>query len=61
MLAAGLAVVDRARATAYLEATSAASRALYERHGFVTLAEVTAGGSPPLWPMLRVARLDSDA
>lgn len=55
LLAAGLAMVDAAQALAYLEATSNASRLLYERHGFITLAEVTAGGSPPLWPMLRPA------
>src|SRR5262249_15344478 len=53
LLAAGLADVDRDHATAYLEATTDASRRLYERHGFVTLDEITAGGSPPLWPMLR--------
>lgn len=53
LLAAGLAEVDRQHATAYLEATSNASRRLYERHGFVTLDEVTASGSPPLWPMVR--------
>jgi ribosomal protein S18 acetylase RimI-like enzyme len=53
LLVAGLAEVDRQHSTAYLEATSNASRKLYERHGFVTLGEVTAGGSPPLWPMVR--------
>ena len=53
LLVAGLAEVERRHATAYLEATSNASRTLYERHGFVTLGEVTAGGSPPLWPMVR--------
>jgi GNAT superfamily N-acetyltransferase len=53
LLVAGLAEVDRRHSTAYLEATSNASRQLYERCGFVTLGEVTAGGSPPLWPMVR--------
>ena len=53
LLVAGLAEVDRQNSTAYLEATSNASRKLYERHGFVTLGEVTARDSPPLWPMVR--------
>ena len=40
-------------ARAYLEATSAASKSLYERHGFVSLREVKVGDAPPLWPMVR--------
>jgi GNAT superfamily N-acetyltransferase len=55
LLVAGLAEVDRQHSTAYLEATSNASRMLYERHGFATLGEITVGGSPPLWPMVRAA------
>jgi ribosomal protein S18 acetylase RimI-like enzyme len=39
---------------AYLEASSARSRALYRRHGFEDLgAPVRVADSPPLWPMWR--------
>ena len=38
---------------AYLEATSARSRALYARHGFEEIGTIQAGSSPPMWPMLR--------
>ena len=44
---------DRDRLPAYLEATSPRSKALYERHGFEVLGVIQAGGSPPMWPMLR--------
>jgi ribosomal protein S18 acetylase RimI-like enzyme len=44
---------DAAGAPAYLEATSARSKALYERHGFVAEAPISVGGCPPLWPMWR--------
>ena len=44
---------DRDRLPAYLEATSARSKALYERHGFEELGVIQANDSPPLWPMLR--------
>jgi ribosomal protein S18 acetylase RimI-like enzyme len=53
LLRAGLDEVDRAGARAYLEATSTASKSLYERHGFVSLGEVKVGDAPPLWPMVR--------
>jgi ribosomal protein S18 acetylase RimI-like enzyme len=53
LLGAGLGLIDQQGETAYLEATSARSRALYERHGFTTLAEISVDGSPPLWPMCR--------
>jgi ribosomal protein S18 acetylase RimI-like enzyme len=55
LLAEGLARCDRDRLPAYLEASSARNRALYERHGFVGTGELRAGDSPPLWPMLRPA------
>ncbi|GAA4675603.1 GNAT family N-acetyltransferase [Pseudonocardia yuanmonensis] len=48
-----LARADRAGHRAYLEATSLRSKALYERHGFVAEAPISAAGSPPLWPMWR--------
>ncbi|MBB4688734.1 GNAT family N-acetyltransferase [Amycolatopsis jiangsuensis] len=39
---------------AYLEASSARSRALYQRHGFADLgAPVRLAGGPVLWPMWR--------
>jgi GNAT superfamily N-acetyltransferase len=47
-------VLDRCDADglpAYLEASSPRNRALYERHGFVTLGELRLRDSPPLWPM----------
>ncbi len=46
---------DRRELPAYLEATSMASRSLYERHGFTTTAEIREADAPPLWPMLRPA------
>ncbi|PZQ95603.1 MAG: GNAT family N-acetyltransferase [Cereibacter sphaeroides] len=49
----GLAICDRAGQPVYLEATSPASRALYERLGFDTLAELSAAESPPMFAMLR--------
>jgi ribosomal protein S18 acetylase RimI-like enzyme len=44
---------DRDGMPAYLEATSHLNRALYARHGFEEIGEIQAGGSPPMWPMLR--------
>ena len=49
-------VLDRADqegSPAYLEATSRRSRALYERHGFVTIGELTVADCPPLYAMWR--------
>ena len=51
-LAAGLAEID-ARGEV---ATSDASRRLSSRHGFVHVATAQAGGSPPLWVMVRRPR-----
>jgi GNAT superfamily N-acetyltransferase len=53
--------LDRADAAglgAYLEATSAGSRALYLRYGFVDLGEPVRlpGDGPSLWPMWRAGR-----
>lgn len=50
------AVLDRCDASAtpaYLEATSADNRRLYERHGFESIRELTLPDGPPLWPMWR--------
>jgi GNAT superfamily N-acetyltransferase len=44
---------DREGHPAYLEATSARSKVLYERHGFVAGAPFSAADGPPLWPMWR--------
>jgi ribosomal protein S18 acetylase RimI-like enzyme len=53
MLAHTLAQVDAGQAPAYLEATTPRSRALYERFGFETLAQVDIPDGPPIWPMWR--------
>ncbi len=52
----GLVACDRDQQPTYLEATSPASRALYERLGFRALGEIRSGDSPPLFPMLREPR-----
>ncbi len=45
---------DAERVPAYLEASTARNRALYERHGFRSLEECRyASGAPPLWRMWR--------
>jgi ribosomal protein S18 acetylase RimI-like enzyme len=48
-----LALCDRGRQPAYLEATSPANRRFYERYGFRAIGEIRSAGSPPLFPMLR--------
>ena len=49
-----LARCDAEHLPAYLEASTARNRALYERHGFQTLEECRyARGGPPLWRMWR--------
>jgi ribosomal protein S18 acetylase RimI-like enzyme len=48
--------VDPQGRLAYLEATSERSVRLYERHGFMVLAQVQSDSSPPVWPMLRKPR-----
>jgi GNAT superfamily N-acetyltransferase len=56
LLKHALEVSDREGLPAYLEATSADSRRLYERHGFEATGEIQVADSPPLWPMLRKPR-----
>lgn len=51
---------DEAGRPAYLEATSARSKVLYERHGFVASEPFSTGDGPPLWPMWREPRPSSD-
>lgn len=53
LIRAALEDTDRQGLRAYLEASSEASRALYERHGFEVVGEVQVGDAPPFWPMLR--------
>jgi GNAT superfamily N-acetyltransferase len=48
-----LAKCDADGVLAYLEATSLENVPLYERHGFKVVAEITAGSSPPMFPMIR--------
>jgi GNAT superfamily N-acetyltransferase len=51
-----LARADREQMPAYHEATTPRNRALYERHGYVTLGEFTLPDGPPLWRMWRDPR-----
>lgn len=44
---------DQSRVGAYLEATCAANRRLYERHGFTVVREIQLPDGPPVWPMWR--------
>lgn len=53
LLRAVLDRADREGSPAYLEATSRRNRALYERHGFVTIGELTVADCPPLYAMWR--------
>ncbi len=45
--------VDRNGGIAYLESSNPLNVALYERFGFEVIAEIQAGDSPTIWPMLR--------
>jgi ribosomal protein S18 acetylase RimI-like enzyme len=56
LLGHALARCDEDHLPAYLEASSARNKALYERHGFEVTGVIQAGSSPPMWPMLRPAR-----
>jgi GNAT superfamily N-acetyltransferase len=53
LLATVLQRCDARRTPAYLEATSASSRRLYERHGFERLGDIALSDGPSLWPMWR--------
>lgn len=53
LLRHALGLCDRAGLPAYLEASSAANRKLYERFGFAAMAELQVRDSPSLWPMTR--------
>jgi GNAT superfamily N-acetyltransferase len=55
VLAPVLARCDEERMPAFLEASTARNRALYERHGFAVTEEFTLGkGAPPQWRMWRL-------
>jgi GNAT superfamily N-acetyltransferase len=53
LLAAVLTRADRDHASAYLEASCPENRRLYERHGFVTMRELTVSDCPPIYAMWR--------
>ena len=53
LLGHALAICDQQNMPAYLEATSARSARLYQRHGFEALGTIQLGNSPTLTPMLR--------
>jgi ribosomal protein S18 acetylase RimI-like enzyme len=48
-----LARIDAQRLHAYLESSNPANISLYRRHGFEVVREIRAGGSPPVFPMVR--------
>ena len=56
LLESRLTRADEQALPAYLEATSARNRALYERHGFEVVGELSVDGSPTMWPMWRDPR-----
>lgn len=57
LLAPILARCDSEQLPAFLEASTARNRALYERHGFTVMEEFRLGGSaPPQWRMWRQPR-----
>jgi len=56
LLRHALAICDRQKLAAYLEATSARNVPLYQRHGFAALGTIQVGTSPPITPMLRKPR-----
>ena len=47
---------DRDHVAAYLESSNPTNIPLYERHGFVVLGTIQVASSPPIVPMLRMAR-----
>ena len=53
LMAHALRTCDGEGAPAYLEATSAKSMTLYQRHGFRQIGTIQAGRSPEMYPMLR--------
>jgi ribosomal protein S18 acetylase RimI-like enzyme len=56
LLRQGLARCDRDRLPAYLESTNARNLSLYQRFGFKPVGEIKTRTSPPIIPMVRLAR-----
>jgi GNAT superfamily N-acetyltransferase len=56
LLRHALAICDRDKLPAYLEASSPRNLPLYQRHGFEALGTIQAGDSPVITPMLRKPR-----
>ena len=56
LLLHALAICDRERLPAYLEASSPRNVPLYRRHGFESLGSIQVGNSPVITPMLRQPR-----
>lgn len=56
LLRHALAICDREKLPAYLEASSPRNVSLYRRHGFEVLGTIQAGDSPVITPMLRKPR-----
>lgn len=59
-LRAVLARADAAGQPAYLEATSTRNRALYERHGFRSIADIVLPGGPTAYAMWREPIVDQN-
>ena len=57
LLQSTLVGVDETGESAYLEATNADNRRLYERHGFEVVGELPLPGGPSLFPMWREPRM----
>jgi GNAT superfamily N-acetyltransferase len=56
LLRHAVAICDRQKMPAYLEASSPRNVPLYRRHGFEALGVIQAGSGPPITPMLRQPR-----
>ena len=56
LLAAVLTRADRDHTSAYLEASSPENRRLYERHGFLTMRELSVSDCPPIYAMWRAPK-----
>lgn len=56
LLRYALARIDERGLHAYLESSNPANLPLYQRHGFEVIREIRVGGSPPVFPMVRVPR-----
>jgi GNAT superfamily N-acetyltransferase len=58
LLVHGLRQCDREHRPAYLWSSNPQNTSLYQRHGFEVVATIQVGSSPPIFPMLRLARAD---